>query len=99
MPAAIAFIREHRAPHARPAPTARHRHERRRGSTSGDAVVRLGRPARTRQGGRAQLRRDRRRIKALGVEQCGVRFRSRTCDELLDQIDAFGRDVAPLLNA
>ena len=34
----------------------------------------------------------------MGANLCGVRFRSRSCDELCDQIDAFGRDVAPLLN-
>jgi probable F420-dependent oxidoreductase len=36
-------------------------------------------------------------LAALGVHHVSVRFRSRSCDELLDQIAAFGADVAPLL--
>jgi probable F420-dependent oxidoreductase len=36
-------------------------------------------------------------LKTMGANLCGVRFRSRSCDELCDQIDAFGREVAPLL--
>jgi hypothetical protein len=32
------------------------------------------------------------------VQHCGVRFRSRSCDELVDQIRAFGAEVAPLVN-
>jgi probable F420-dependent oxidoreductase len=39
-----------------------------------------------------------RELAAMGANMCGVRFRSRSCDELCDQIEAFGRDVAPLLN-
>jgi probable F420-dependent oxidoreductase len=39
-----------------------------------------------------------RELAAMGANLCGVRFRSRSCDELCDQIDAFGREVAPLLN-
>jgi probable F420-dependent oxidoreductase len=39
-----------------------------------------------------------RELAAMGADMCGVRFRSRSCDELCDQIDAFGRDVAPLLD-
>ncbi len=39
-----------------------------------------------------------RELQAMGANLCGVRFRSRSCDELCDQIDAFGREVAPLLN-
>jgi hypothetical protein len=34
---------------------------------------------------------------AMGVHQIQVRFRSRGRDELLDQISAFGADVAPHL--
>ncbi|HEV7733984.1 MAG TPA: TIGR03619 family F420-dependent LLM class oxidoreductase [Candidatus Binatia bacterium] len=37
-------------------------------------------------------------LKAMGVNHCGVRFRSRSCDELVDQIDAFATQVAPHLN-
>ncbi len=33
----------------------------------------------------------------MGVQQVQVRFRSRTCDELCDQIRAFSTDVAPLI--
>jgi probable F420-dependent oxidoreductase len=40
-----------------------------------------------------------RQRQALGVSHMGVRFRSRTCDELVEQIEAFGREVGPLLNA
>jgi probable F420-dependent oxidoreductase len=36
-------------------------------------------------------------LRAMGADVCGVRFRSRSCDELCDQIEAFGREVAPLL--
>jgi probable F420-dependent oxidoreductase len=36
-------------------------------------------------------------LKALGVSHCGVRFRSRSCDELCDQIEAFAAQVLPLL--
>jgi probable F420-dependent oxidoreductase len=39
-----------------------------------------------------------RELAAMGADLCGVRFRSRSCDELCDQIEAFGREVAPLLN-
>lgn len=34
----------------------------------------------------------------LGVNHAQIRFRNRSVDELLDQMDAFGADVAPLLN-
>lgn len=34
---------------------------------------------------------------ALGVGQVQVRLRSRSCDELVDQVEAFGADVIPLL--
>jgi probable F420-dependent oxidoreductase len=37
-------------------------------------------------------------LRAMGVSHCGVRFRTRTCDELCDQIDAFAREVGPHLN-
>jgi len=42
---------------------------------------------------------DLRALRALGVHHVGVRFRSRSCDELCDQIEAFGAQVAPLLDA
>jgi hypothetical protein len=34
---------------------------------------------------------------AMGVHQLQVRFRSRSVDELCDQVRAFGAEVAPLL--
>lgn len=37
-------------------------------------------------------------LQALGVQHCGVRFRSRSCDELVEQIEAFAREVAPLVS-
>jgi probable F420-dependent oxidoreductase len=39
-----------------------------------------------------------RAYKDMGVDQLQVRFKARSCDELLDQIAAFGADVAPLVN-
>jgi len=51
----------------------------------------------TRTGSAPELADVLRDIKRLGVQHCGVRFRSRSCDELIDQIEAFGRDVAPLV--
>ena len=33
----------------------------------------------------------------IGVQHLMVRFRSRSCAEQCDQIEAFGRDVLPLL--
>jgi probable F420-dependent oxidoreductase len=39
-----------------------------------------------------------REFKDMGVDHVQVRFHARSCDELLDQMDAFGNDVAPLLN-
>ncbi|MFE3885188.1 TIGR03619 family F420-dependent LLM class oxidoreductase [Streptomyces lydicus] len=39
-----------------------------------------------------------REYRAMGVDQIQVRFRSRGCGELREQMAAFGTDVAPLLN-
>ena len=39
-----------------------------------------------------------RELRAMGVSHCGVRFRTRSCDELCDQIAAFAAEVAPLLS-
>ncbi|MCX8070988.1 MAG: TIGR03619 family F420-dependent LLM class oxidoreductase [Candidatus Binatia bacterium] len=38
-----------------------------------------------------------RRLGALGVQHIGVRFRSRSCAELVEQIERFGSEVLPLL--
>jgi len=95
MPAAIAFIKAHRA------------------ATRGDAPIEIGMNApwlyvgtprfdvdpSTRSGSAAELAELFHDIKRLGVQHCGVRLRSRSCDELIDQIEAFGRDVGPLINA
>ena len=48
-------------------------------------------------GAPAAIAENLRALAALGVHHVSVRFRSRTCDELLDQIAAFAADVAPLL--
>jgi len=95
MPAAIAFITQHRA--------------RVRGGAPIEIGMNapwfyVGRPAfdagpNTRSGSAAELAEVLRGIKQLGVHHCGVRFRSRSCAELIEQIEAFGRDVAPLVNA
>jgi len=95
MPAAIAFITQHRA------------------RTRGDAPIEIGMNApwlyvgtptfdagpNTRSGSAAELAEILRAIKQLGVQHCGVRLRSRSCDELIEQIEAFGREVGPLINA
>lgn len=39
-----------------------------------------------------------RALKTIGVNHVGVRFRARSCDELIDQVRAFGTQVAPHLN-
>ncbi len=39
-----------------------------------------------------------RKAKAVGINQLQLRFHTRSAQELCDQIDAFGADVAPLLN-
>jgi len=95
MPAAIAFLREHRR------------------KVRGDAPIEIGMNApwlyigkasfdpgpNTRAGSAEEIAALLRSIRDLGVQHCGVRFRSRSCDELIEQIDRFGREVAPLLRA
>lgn len=94
MPAAIAFIREQRR------------------ATRGAAPIDLGMnapwlyvgtppfavPEGTRSGPPAALAEIFHGIKRLGVQHCGIRFRTRSCDELCDQLAAFGADVLPLIN-
>jgi probable F420-dependent oxidoreductase len=94
MPAAIAYVREHRA------------------RVRGDVPIEIGmnapwlyvgKPAfdvgpNTRSGSAAELADVFRRMKAMGVDHCGVRFRSRSCDELVEQIEAFAGEVGPLIN-
>ena len=95
MPAAIEFIRTQRA------------------RVRGDAPIEIGVNApwmyvgtprfevqpNTRTGSGEALAAPLRELKAMGVSHCGVRFRSRSCNELIDQIHAFGSEVAPHLNA
>jgi probable F420-dependent oxidoreductase len=95
MTAAIAYLRERRA------------------KVRGDAPIEIGMnaawmyvgtppfdvPTNTRTGSAEALAAPLREMKTLGVSHCGVRFRSRSCDELVDQIEAFGSQVAPLINA
>ena len=38
-------------------------------------------------------------LKAMGVSHVQVRFKARSCDELLEQMHTFGTDVGPLLGA
>jgi probable F420-dependent oxidoreductase len=94
MPAAIDYIRTHRA------------------KARGDAPIEIGMntpwmyvgtptfevPPTTRTGSAEALAAPLREMKTLGISHCGVRFRSRSCDELVDQIAAFGSEVAPRLN-
>lgn len=94
MPAAIDYIRAHRA------------------KVRGDTPIEIGMnapwmyvgtpsfdvPPNTRTGSGAELAEPLRAMKEMGVSHCGVRFRSRSCDELVEQINAFGSEVAPLLN-
>ncbi|HSP95729.1 MAG TPA: TIGR03619 family F420-dependent LLM class oxidoreductase [Candidatus Dormibacteraeota bacterium] len=51
-----------------------------------------------RTGSPAELAEIFRGIKKLGVQHCGIRFRSRSCDELCDQVASFGADILPLIN-
>jgi probable F420-dependent oxidoreductase len=95
MEKAIAFIREER--------------ERSRG----DAPIELGmnspflyvgKPGfdtgpNTLSGSAEEIAGELRRRKVLGIVHMGVRFRSRSCDELVEQVEAFGSEVGPLLNA
>jgi probable F420-dependent oxidoreductase len=55
-------------------------------------------PAGTRVGRGDALAAPLRELRALGVSHVNVRFRTRSCDELLDQMAAFVRDVAPLID-
>ena len=56
-------------------------------------------PPNTRTGSPAELAEHLRGLLPLGVHHCGVRFRARSREELVDQIDAFGSRVGPLVNA
>jgi probable F420-dependent oxidoreductase len=95
LPAAIAFIRAQRA------------------KTRGDAPIEVGAISQffyvgqpgfdvgpnTLTGPPDRLAASLRELKAMGVNHCGVRFRARSADEMVDQIAAFGAEVAPRVNA
>ena len=95
LPAAIATIREHRA--------------RTRGGApidlgAGSVLTYVGRPSfdvppATRTGSGAELAAPLRELRALGVGHVPIRFVTRSCDELVAQIEAFGAEVAPHLNS
>jgi len=84
----------------------------RRAQVRGDAPIEIGMnapwmyvgtpsfevPPNTRTGSAEALAASLREMKTFGVSHCGVRFRSRSCAELVDQIEAFGSQVASLLN-
>lgn len=94
MAAAIDFIRRHRQARRGEAPIDL-------GMNApwlyiGKAPFELGPADRT--GTPAELAELFRGIKRLGVQHCGIRFRSRSCDELCDQIAAFGADILPLID-
>ncbi|MDJ0342405.1 TIGR03619 family F420-dependent LLM class oxidoreductase [Streptomyces sp. H10-C2] len=62
----------------------------------GEATWHVGR--RTLHGKADALAESLREYHAMGVGQIQVRFRSRSLAELIEQMEAFGTDVAPLLN-
>jgi len=95
LPQAIAYLREHRR------------------KLRGDAPIEVGAmsewfyvgtppfdvPPGTRTGSGEAIAVSLRELKAMGVRHCGVRFRTRSCDELVEQMQAFAREVAPHVNA
>jgi probable F420-dependent oxidoreductase len=95
LPAQIAAIREHR--------------RRVRGDVpieigANSEWLYLGRPAfdlgpNSRSGSGEAIAASLLELRTMGVNHCGVRFRTRSCDELIDQIDAFAAEVAPHLGA
>lgn len=94
LPQAIATIREHRRKKLGDAPIEI-------GTMSewlyvGKPSFDVGANART--GKPEEIAAHLRGLKDIGVHHFGVRFRARSSAELIDQIDAFGGGVAPLLN-
>src|SRR5437762_1875618 len=93
LPAQIAYLRAHRA------------------RVRGDAPIEIGAisefcyvgtprfdvPPNTRTGRGEAVAAGLRELRAIGVSHCGVRFRVRSCDELVEQIEAFAAEVAPHL--
>jgi len=94
LPGQIAYLREQRAQRRGGAPIEI-------GANSDWMYV--GRPSfdvppGTRTGSGEELAAPLRELKEMGVSHVGVRFRSRSCDELVAQIEAFAAEVAPRLN-
>jgi probable F420-dependent oxidoreductase len=95
LPQQIAYLREHRR------------------KVRGDAPIEVGAmsewfyvgrpsfdvPPGTRTGSGAALAESLRELRTMGVQHCSVRFRTRSCDELVEQMQAFAGEVAPLVNA
>lgn len=93
LPKQIAYIKEHRR------------------KTRGDAPIEIGansewlyvgKPSfdlgpNARSGSGEAIAASLRELRAMGVDFCGVRFRTRSCDELVEQIEAFAAEVAPHL--
>lgn len=93
MPAAIDFLRREREIHRRNEPLE---------IGMNSPFLYIGRPSfpvpdSTLSGTPAELSDSLRALRDLGIHHLGVRFRSRSCDELVDQIAAFAADVAPTL--
>jgi probable F420-dependent oxidoreductase len=53
--------------------------------------------ANARAGSAVEIADSLRTLGRLGVGHLGVRFRTRSCDELVEQVEIFGREVIPLL--
>ncbi len=93
LPKQIAYIKEHRR------------------KTRGDAPIEIGANSEwlyvgkasfdlgpnARSGSGEAIAASLRELRAMGVDFCGVRFRTRSCDELVEQIEAFAAEVAPHL--
>ena len=93
LPAQIAYLRAHRARVRGEAPIEI-------GAISEFCYVgtpRFDVPPNTRTGRGEAVAAGLRELRAIGVSHCGVRFRVRSCDELVEQIEAFASEVAPHL--
>jgi probable F420-dependent oxidoreductase len=96
LPAAIAYLREQREVAGRagdPLDVGANSEPIYVGTPSWD----VGRWTRT--GSPAELAESLREFAAMGVTNVQVRFPARSCDELVDQIAAFGAEVLPLLES
>jgi alkanesulfonate monooxygenase SsuD/methylene tetrahydromethanopterin reductase-like flavin-dependent oxidoreductase (luciferase family) len=94
LPRQIAFVREHRKKARADAPIE---------IGANSEWLYVGKPpfdpgpgART--GSGEEVAASLRELRAAGVSHVGVRFRSRSCDELVEQIEAFTTQVAPALS-